>query len=185
MSSIAAKYAVVDGKTKFLPVKTLTYYNNSTSHYVLVPFTYANNVLDVATIPGFTPSDGEGQNNGFSWRMVKEMGGLGLVQRLGPDFIDWASSYIGGVDSGSISIFTAPIMTKVQMSVPSSSSILNSQYAARTGLSEPPTGDQFVTGSDSTNWDTAWVFKTPLVLKYRSSGTVYYASFYTQFTNPQ
>lgn len=183
MSSIAAKYAVVDGKTKFLPVKTLTYHNGTTNHTVLVPFTYANNVLDVATIPGFIPSNGQGDSYGYSWRMVKEMGGVGLVQKLGPDFIDWASSYTGA-DSGSISIFTAPIMTKVQMSVPSNGSILNGQYAARTGLSEPPTSSEFVTGSDSTNWDTAWVFKTPLVLKYRSSGTVYYASFYTQFTNP-
>lgn len=185
MSSTVRSFpAAAKAETKFVPVKSLTYQNNSIDARVLIPFTYSNGVLDVATIPGFLPSDGEGNGDGFSWRMVKPMGGLGLVTSLGNSFKTWFENYEGGVDSGSIEIYTRPTMTKVQMTVPDGASILNSQYAYRGGLTEAPSSDEFVTGSPSTSWDTVWVFKTPLVLKYKDSGNVRYASLYTQFTNP-
>lgn len=176
-------------KTKFVPIRSLTYVNNNynntgETHYVLLPFSYDNGVLDMnVSVPGFSPSDGEGDSNGFSWRMVKAMGGDGLVHTLGSNFKTWLTAYIDS-DITNIQINTAPIMTKVQMSVPNNGSILNSQYCIRTGLDEAPSSDEFVTGTSATNYDTVYVFKTPLVVSYTDSGSTQYASLYTQFTVP-
>lgn len=186
MSSVSRSYGTAKAETKFVPIKSLTFYNGD--HYVLVPFNVTNGVLDfLTTDTGFTPSDGNGDDSGFpSWRMVKPMGGSQLVTTLSANFKTWFNNWEGNVDTNSISIFIAPIMTKVQMTVPSGGSILNSQYVLRTGLTEAPTSDQFVTGNDNNEYNSVWVFKTPLVIKYRlnDDSTDYYASLYTQFTNP-
>jgi hypothetical protein len=183
MSSVSRSYNPVKAETKFVPIKSLTFYNGN--HYVLVPFTVINGSLDfITTDTGFTPSNGDGNSNGHSWRMVKPMGGQQEVTSLSSNFKTWFENFEGGVDTGSVSIFIAPVMTKVQMTVPSGDSILNSQYCYRSGLSEAPSSDEFVTGNDNNEYNSVWVFKTPLVVKYTSSGTTYYASLYTQFTNP-
>jgi hypothetical protein len=172
----------LSAKTKFVAIRSISYYNNEIDHLVLVPFTYSNGVLDVKTLPGFYPADGEGNNYGGNWRMVKPMGGNGLVNTLGASFIEWFTSYEGTVDSDSVSIYVAPVMTKVQQTSPANSSILNPASCLVDGLTEAPSGDEFVTGlQDPASYDTAWVFKTPLVIKYTFSGTVYYASLYTHF----
>jgi len=191
-SLLRSNPAGADAKTKFVPIKSFTYHNNDYNgtgegHTVLIPFTYKNGVLDVSTtVGGFTPSDGQGDDQGYSWRMVRVLGGTGLVNTLGPNFITWFSEYWNGGGLINFTIVTAPIMTKVQMSVPLNDSILNSQYAVIGDLEEAPSSDEFITGSEATNYDTVYVFKTPLVISYQYTGTntVYYASFYTQFTNP-
>ena len=180
-------------KTKFVPILSLSYnnpnYNGSgINHYVLLPFTYSNGVLDMnANLTGFVPADGQGDDNGFSWRMVKAMGGEGLVNKLGPTFLTWFEAYVEDYVSNPISnikLEIAPVMTKVQMSVPYAGSILNSQYCFRADLDEAPSSDQFITGNSVSNFDTVWVFKTPLVISYTDGGNKKYASLYTQFTNP-
>jgi hypothetical protein len=192
MSSVSRSYGTAKAETKFVPCKSLTYYDNDSDHYVLVPFTVNNGVLDfVSGVTGFVPSNGEGDDIGFSWRMVKSMGGSQPVTSLSDNFKTWFASWIDDnegetVVNNTISIFVAPVMTKVQQTVPSGGSILNSRYCLRYGLTEAPTSDQFVTGNDNNEYDTVWVFKTPLVISYKLQGdsTTYYASIYTQFTNP-
>jgi len=148
--------------------------------------------LDVATLPGFTPSSGLGDVNGFSWRMVRAIGGFGVVNTLGSNFLTWLENW-ADIDAGSEVIFTAPIMTKVSQSIQhgSGDSILNSQYAVSGGgvrptITESPSSDQYVTGYAGNNWDSVWVFKTPLTIQYRYEGNgPYYLTLYSQFTNPQ
>lgn len=189
MSSVLRGYGPSpSAQTKFVPIQSLTYQNNVTDHRVLVPFTYANGVLDVASIPGFDPADGEGNNDGFSWRMVKAMGGEGLVHTLGANFLTWFYNFYGYDNGTTPEIYVAPVMTKVQQSVPSGGSILNSQYAtsAHTTIYEPPTSNEFVTGTNETAgvpYDTAYIFKTPLVLKIQNGGTEY-VSLYSFFGRP-
>jgi hypothetical protein len=183
MSSVVRSYGAVEAKTKFVPVKSLSYHNIVTNHTVLVPFTYSNGVLGLSTTtPGFTYEHSI-DTNGYSWRMVKPMGVEGVVNALDESFTQWFE-YYEEADNGSTTIQVAPVVTKVQMSVPHGGSILNSQYCYRSGLTEPPTSSEFVTGSAATNYDTVYVFKTPLVLRYTDSGNARYASIYTQFTNP-
>ena len=189
MSSVNKVYAnTANALTNFVPIKSLTF--NNSHHTILVPFVYANGVLDVAPINGFVPSEGIGNNisnNGYSWRMVRIIGGFGVVNKLGANFITWFENWTD-VDPGSETIFVAPVMTKVGQSVPSGNSILNSQFAVSGGerptIYESPSSDQYVTGYQGNNWDTVWVFKTPLTIQYTLGGTIQYATFYTQFTNP-
>ena len=190
MSSVNKAYAnTANVLTNFVPIKSLSYYNNAIGHYVLIPFIYVNGVLDVATIDGFVPSSGVGDVDGYpNWRMVRAIGGFGVVNKLGADFITWFENWTD-VDPGSETIFVAPVMTKIAQSVPSGNSILNSQYVVSGGqrptIYESPSSDQYVTGYGGNNWDTVWVFKTPLTIQYTLGGTIQYATFYTQFTNPQ
>jgi len=192
MTSLQKNYSVANKDLKFVPIKSLVYVNATLKHTLLVPFTYSNGVLNVSTtVPGFTPSAGAGTASGSSTRMVKTMGGTGPVSSLGGFFLVWATAYLTA-DSGSIALYNTAnpcIMTKVQQSAQHNVStnddndLLDSGYASLVGLTEPPTSTEFVTGSYATNWDTAWVFKTPLILQYKVSGAVKYASFYTQFMN--
>ena len=184
MSSVSRSYPTATATTTWVPIRSPTYQNNVTDHRVLVPFTYSNGVLDVATVPGFNPSDGENFSDGYSWRMVKALGGTGVVNTLGTSFLSWFSAVVDGWDEGTTpEIFTAPVMMKVRQSVPSGgNSLLNSEYVIRYGRDEAPSSDEFATGTDTTHWDTAWIFKTPLVIKYRVEGTPQYASIYTYFT---
>jgi len=189
MSSVNKMYAnTANTLTNFVPIKSLCYHNNTVNHTLLVPFIYSNGVLNVATLPGFAPSDGYGDNvNGYSWRMVRPIGGFGVVNTLGADFLTWFEVWTD-VDPGSEVLFVAPIMTKIAQSVPSGNSILNSQYTVsggqRPAIYESPSSDNYVTGTDSTNWDTVWVFKSPLTIQYTYGGDTLYATFYSQFTNP-
>ena len=186
MSSVNKAYAnTANALTNFVPIKSLTF--NNGNHTILVPFVYANGVLDVAPINGFDPSSGLGDVNGFSWRMVRPIGGFGVVNTLGANFLTWFENWTD-VDPGSETIFVAPIMTKVAQSVPSGDSILNSQYAVSGGqrptITESPSSDNYVTGYGGNNWDTVWVFKSPLTIQYTDAGTTEYVTFYSQFTNP-
>ena len=188
MSSVNKVYAnTANALTNFVPIKSMTYHNNTVNHTLLLPFVYANGVLDVATLDGFTPSVGAGDVNGYSWRMVRPIGGFGVVNTLGANFLTWFENWTD-VDSGSATIFVAPVMTKVAQCVPSGNSILNSQYAVSGGqrgdIYESPSSDQYVTGYGGNNWDTVWVFKTPLTIQYTYGGDTLYATFYSQFTNP-
>ena len=189
MSSVNKVYAnTANALTTFVPIKSLSYYNSSIGHYVLVPFVYVNGVLDVATLDGFTPSNGLGDTSGYpNWRMVRAIGGFGVVNTLGQNFRTWFENWTD-VDPGSETIFVSPIMTKVGQSVPSGNSILNSQYVVsggqRPAIYESPSSDNYVTGYAGTNWDTVWVFKSPLTIQYTYGGNTLYATFYTQFTNP-
>jgi hypothetical protein len=188
MSSVNKAYAnTANALTNFVPIKSMTYHNNTVNHTLLLPFIYANGVLDMATVDGFTPSSGLGNVNGYSWRLVRPIGGFGVVNKLGADFLTWFENWTD-VDSGSETIFVAPVMTKVGQSVPNGDSILNSQYAVSGGqrgnIYESPSSDQYVTGYGGNNWDTVWVFKTPLTIQYTYGGDTLYATFYSQFTNP-
>ena len=202
MTSLQKNYSVPNKDLKFVPIKSLIYSSSGTAglnHTLLVPFTYSNGVLDVSTTyPGFSPDDGKGTASGTSSRMVKTMGGNGPVSSLGGYFLVWFTAWLaaGGrnvvPDSGSIVLYNTAnpcIMTKVQQSVQRNvaavddNDLLDSAFGLQYGLTEPPTSTEFVTGTYATNWDTAWVFKTPLILQYKVAGVVKYASFYTQFMN--
>jgi hypothetical protein len=191
MSSVNKTYAnTANVLTNFVPIKSLVYSDSTLGHVLLVPFSYNNGVLDVLQQDGFIPSNGLGTDNGFSWRMVRAIGGFGVVNKLGSNFLTWFENYTD-VDPGSEVLYVAPIMTKVAQCVNNGSSILNSQYAVsgantRSLISESPTSDQFTTGYQGNNWSTVWVFKSPLTIQYTSGGNgPYYATFYSQFTNPQ
>jgi len=191
MSSVLSSFAKTPAAlTKFVSIRSPVYnnpdYNNTgNSHRVLVPFEFKDGVLDLNEVPGFDANNTNMSNtSGESWRMVSMMGGVGVVTSLSEKAMTWFENQIDdqdGIDYGSLSMHIAPVMTKVKMSVPYNSSILNNNHVYVGYLDEPPSSNNFVTGSEATNWDTVWVFKTPLVLKYTYDGYVRYASFLSEF----
>lgn len=185
--------------TKFVPIRSMCYYDVSLNHDVLIPFTYNDGVLDIKIQDGTSNLIETGNyydNNGWNWRMVKMMGGDGLVTSLGSNFSVWLSNYVyyesEEIDSY-FTLVTNPVMTRVQQVVQqgqyagcnaSGHGPLNSQYAIRFST-EPPTSDDYIIAGDSNNsFFAAWVFKTPITVSYIYNGSNRYVTLTTQFQNP-
>lgn len=180
--------------TKFTSIKSLSYSDNVIEHIVLIPFSYNNGILDIAVQDGSLDminngyvSNYTGGNypDGFSWRMVKLMGGEGRVTSLGPNFLTWITAYLSdevGDTVTNVTLQVAPVMTRVQQSV-SSSSVLNNQYAIRLSTNAPKSDEYIIEGNEANNYFSVWVFKTPITVKFTYNGNTQYATLYTQFTS--
>lgn len=189
--------------TKFVPIKSLTYWDNALSHQALIPFSYKNGVLDInlqdgvnmlLTTTGGGINGGYNGYSGYTTRMVKMMGGAGVVTSLGPNFDIWirkviAAEYsLGPSYTGPISIQVAPVMTKVQQNFPGpgqyGGAALYSQNAIQIS-SEPPQSDEYIVAGDKTNnFFSVWVFRSPLTIMFLNNDVPEYVTLQTQFTNP-
>jgi len=192
MSSVSRTFAQPDATTKFLPIRSVCYHDDDIGHTVLIPFSYSNGVLDI-DVP--TPSaqnmidSGDTYNaQGFNWRMVKACGGTGLVQELGPNFLTWMAA-LQGDDFNNPTIQVRGVMTKVRQSVQGTnadygSGPLNAKYAIVTSSQKPLNEEYIVAGDETNKYFTAWVFKSPLTIKFtRDNGDVQYVTLNTQFQN--
>ena len=185
--------------TKFSPVKSLSYWDGVVNHRLLIPFSYSNNTLDIAIQDGtqdlITNGDDSVDEDGYNTRMVKMMGGSGLVTTLGPNFLKWIRKYIGqriaGSGSGAsynglVTIVVNPVMTRVQQALQGplySSGPLYSFEAIRF-TPEPPESDEYIIGgNEGNNYYSVWVFKTPLTIQYVDGGVSKYVTLMSQFTN--
>jgi hypothetical protein len=191
-----------EAKTKFVSCRSVSYYNGELNHNVLVPFLASNGVLDVSVIPGFNPSDGGYYDRfrGTNWRKVKPMGGVEPIKELGANFVTWFTNamqnWVDDNEGDSVSItnvklYQPGIMTKVaqvngggeSIDVGTNSDVwLNTNYGAQVWSASPPPGDEFVTGDDTNNFNTSWVFKSPVVISFVYSGATYYTTFSSEFT---
>lgn len=189
--------------TKFVPIKSLAYWDMALSHEALIPFTYNNGVLDINSQDGVailltTPGGGINYGyHGYISRMVKMMGGAGVVTSLGPNFSTWirkviASEYsLGPTYTGPLSIQVAPVMTKVQQNFPGpgqySGASLHSQRAIQIS-NEPPESDEYIVAGDKYNkFFSVWVFRSPLTIKFldpSDGDAIKFVTLQTQFTNP-
>ena len=188
--------------TKFVPIKSLAYWDATLQHEALVPFVYKNGVLDINNqdgVPALISDVGGGLGysgyTGYTTRMVKMMGGAGLVSSLGSNFQTWVRKVIGNEYSlgpsgytGVLNIQVAAIMTKVQQNFPGptrySGAALHSQYAIHVS-DEPPQSDEYIVAGDKyNNFFSAWVFRSPLTIEFFISGVPKYVTLQTQFTNP-
>jgi hypothetical protein len=197
MSSVLRSIANgAEAKTKFVSCRSVSYYNNDLGHNLLVPFLASNGVLDVSVIPGFNPSDGEYYNNfrGTNWRKVKPMGGVEPIKELGANFISWFTNAMEDYGSSpvtNVKLYQSGVMIKVaqvngggeSIDVGTNSDVwLNTNYGAQVWSAEAPPSDEFVTGDDTNNFNTSWVFKTPVVISFVYSGATYYTTFSSEFT---
>ena len=185
MTSVSRAFTTLDAKTKFVAVKSLSYSNAPVGHNLLVPFTYSNQTLDISPVPGFVPSNGDGSSSGQVWRTVQVFGTTGPVTDLDPTFLEWFYNF-DDVDTGSVSVYTPATMMKVQYNTAGGNSgneYLNVDYGYESGATVPPSGSEFISGSAESNFDTVYIFKTPLVLKYNNVGTPSYATFSSLFAH--
>lgn len=211
MSSLTSGYSgqptgSQDFSTRFVCITSPTYYDYVVDDIVLIPFSYSNGVLDIniqdavynALIGGGVPPYSQ------TGRMVRKMGGTGLVQSIGPYFQVYLKNLLAyhfspptvASDITGIQVYTPATVTKVQQPAKqafnphdgSPSSILDasgplSQYSAFYQSDVPPASDGYLyTGSPDDNWGTAWVFQTPLTIKYFADGLPKYITFTTTFT---
>jgi hypothetical protein len=48
--------------------------------------------------------------------------------------------------------------------------------------SQPPTGDNYITGSQGNNYHTVWIFKTPVTIRYYVGSTPYYLTYNSTYS---
>jgi hypothetical protein len=156
------------------------YYIDSLIGNTLIPFTYDNGVLDIADIDNFNAFNGMPLMNAdiglYNLPLYKLLGGTGLVQSLGPNFVryicNWRStSTIQPVTQ--VRLYSGGIMTKVQRSPKTE---LNSGAVVRVNTL-PPSSDLYTEGHDANTYRTSWIFKKPLTITTVEDGVTKYITF--------
>ena len=179
--------------TKLVGLSTPSYYDNNKDADVPIPFIVNNGVLDI-NIQDNVVNDliEDSYNNGPESNPTfrcKPMGGISTVNSIGPHFEAYLRDLIGyaifddGFYNGSLSIDLAPVMTKIQIAqVGRSDDYDTYEYGTETTLdnegyqswgvsyTKPSSSELVYQGSDADNWSTAWIFKTPLVIKFEDIG---------------
>lgn len=176
MSSCIRSHGKITKANKFDNISTPSYFDNTLNENVPLPFVVSNQTLDILV----TNSDVQNfVNNGSSPDdetefQAKQMGGFSNILTLGPTFVTYLRNLINQIDSlgnaytGPLSIYTHPVMTKVQIAQPNNVSGLTFENVY--GVNEqPPSSDEYVGGSDANNYFTSWGFVKPLTIKYTSS----------------
>jgi hypothetical protein len=100
-----------------------------------------------------------------------------LVDKIGPNFISWMETN-EGVDVGSISIYEKPIVFRANLLLPTREP---NNDMAMFETTDPISFEQSA-GNSANNYFSTFLFKKPLVLKYKKSGIIYYRCFTTQFS---
>jgi hypothetical protein len=99
------------------------------------------------------------------------------VDKIGPNFISWMEIN-EGVDVGTITLYEKPIVFRANLLLPEREP--NNDHAMFE--STDPISFEQSAGDQANNYFTTFLFKKPLVLKYKISGITYYRCFTTQFT---
>jgi hypothetical protein len=169
-----------EGLTTFIKPYTPCYFDNVLDHDVLFPFSYSNGVLDISY-----------SGNRFKEEMVdtlnmvpkiegdtsvRMMGGLQLVSSLGENFKAYIRAWRDGtIDADSpILIHIAPQVMRVQEV---DYAFVNADGDSYLISSQPPSGDGYTVGNDANQYNTVYVFKTPLTFTIVESGVVKYITF--------
>ena len=185
MSSASRTFAVTkEGLTRFLKPESPAY--NNLTRTVLFPFSYSNQVLDISY-----------EGNNFKERMVDLSGnspfsetatalriisGPRLVTSLGPNFKAYIRSWRAAtIDAGSpIEVYIAPQVVRVQeaeyANISADQEVDDEFWKISTS---PPASDNYITGSVATEYDTTYIFKTPLTFTTVEGGVINYFTFIT------
>jgi membrane protease subunit (stomatin/prohibitin family) len=111
---------------------------------------------------------------------VQLMSGPRLVTSLGDNFKAYIRSWRDAtIDAGSpINIYINPQVIKVQEAQIANVSAFSDSYEIST---QSPASDTYPTGAISNNYQTKYVFKTPLTFTILESGVLTYITFKTAF----
>lgn len=182
MSSVLRTIAVKrEGITLFVKPESPTYNNGSDN--VLFPFSYSNQVLDITY-----------EGNNFQSRMVDVTGedpisetdtiirivsGAYLATSLGENFKEYIRSWRSStIDADSpIEIYIAPQLLRVQeASYANISSDSGDSWKISTSI---PASENYISGDATNNFNTKYIFKTPLTFTIIESGVKKYITFKT------
>jgi len=197
MSSIQSGFAKVDKTpTKFSALITPSYDDSSLVSRdpirLPIPFMITNQVLDInvkqsSVIQTFV-------NNGTppadqSSLQAKAFGGASLINSLGPNMTTYLRNWIGNVEgqpyTGPLFLYIRPFMTKVQMANPTFGIDDDAGPFRRDrswGITtEAPSSGEYTGGGQKDNFFTAWIFKTPMSIRYEVNDVYKYITMTSQF----
>ena len=200
MSSVISAIARIDKPpTKFSALITPSYDDtvivSGQTIRLPIPFTVTNQVLDInvnqssdiqaVVTNGTAPTD-------QSSLQGKAFGGSSLIISLGANMITYLRNWINGIETlgaaytGPLVLFIQPFMTKVQMASPTFG--ITSAGAFRRDRSwgittQAPVSTEYIGGGPADNYYTAWIFKTPMTVRYvTTAGEFKYITMTSQFS---
>jgi hypothetical protein len=182
MTSVLRYFSVKkEGLTLFLKPESPSY-NNGTVN-VLFPFSYLDGVLDISysgndfkqimvDVPGEAP-------RAETRTAIRMMGGVFLVTSLGENFKSYIRSWRSStIDPNSpITIYTYPQIVRVQQA--SLANVDSFSTFSYTVSNQAPASDTYPTGTVANDYDTTFIFKTPLTFTIYEGGVVQYITFQT------
>jgi hypothetical protein len=196
MSSVQSAFAKVDKPpTKFSALITPSYDDTTLvtgeTVEIPIPFTVENGVLDInvsqSSVIQALVNDGDAPQLRSNIQ-GKALGGARLVTSFGPNMTTYLRNWIDGIEtlgapySGPLVLFINPVMTKVQIANPV---FLNSGAFERDrswGIStEAPVSTEYIGGEPVNKYFTAWIFKTPMTVRYAVAGGFKYITMTSQF----
>jgi hypothetical protein len=199
MSSVQSAFARIDKPpTKFAALITPSYDDSTIQPEedieLPIPFTVVNQVLDInvnqsssiqtVVTNGTQPIDRANvQGKGF--------GGASLVKSFGPNMTTYLRNWINNIETlgaaytGSLVLYTQPLMTKIQLANPSFAFINSGPFERDRSwgvTTEAPVSTEYTGGSSTNNFFTAWIFKTPMTIQYETAAGGYkYITMTSQF----
>ena len=171
--------------TKFFSIQTPSYQDTTIPNlqaerdtYMPIPFYVTNQgVLEIRIQDNVTANIltvGTFNDNGLEQHpdyQCKVMGGFKPVMSLGDTVKSFLTAYInysqdGNSPSGEFELVVKPIMTKLQFATNPEQFDDSDSY----GISDfIPSSSEYVTGEDVNVYRTAWVFHTPMTVKFYST----------------
>jgi hypothetical protein len=104
---------------------------------------------------------------------------LRTVTDIGPNIAAWFENGSNeGADEGSVRLYKAPVVIKTMIVTPELDP--NSVDCFESGLDVAPEFDSCY-GNAANNYFSTYLFRTPMVIRYKVSGATKYAVFNTQF----
>lgn len=155
----------------------LTYSSGGNSVPIPLTFNKKGGILDLDFSADFSSSTSVSTNDTIYVHGSTYMA-LHMVNELGPNFIAWAENNLSAT-SGSIVMYKKPIV--VRANIVQADLEPNDVNSWETGVTVP-VDFELAAGSPALNdYYSTYLFKTPLVLQYDSSGSTRYAVMNTQF----
>ncbi len=141
-----------------------------------VPFYYdkRNSALDVRFVNGFTDSTTVYGSDGL-WVRANLENGHFLVNNLGSNFKTWYETAYGA-DSGSVSVYEPGVVVKANIVVAYADPDDNGVFSPERLT---PISFESAEGNASDDYRATVLFKKGLVITYTKTGTRYYRSFTT------
>lgn len=173
-----------DALTRFVKIESVSFSDPGKGD-ILFPFKYTNGVLDISydgnnfksimvDTLNSAPSDSE---TDVAYRL---MGGLYLVTSLGSNFKEYVRAWRDG---------TIDVDSPIEVHLPSQ--ITRVQEADNRHLEDdvdsylisvnPPSDDNYITGDATNDFNTTFVFKTPLTFTIVESGVKKFITFRSMF----
>ncbi len=196
MSSVQSAFVNIDKPpTKFSALITPSYDDTvvvtGETLEIPIPFTVVNGVLDInvsqSSVIQALVNDGDAPQQRSNIQ-GKALGGARLVTSFGTNMTTYLRNWIDVIEtlgapySGPLVLYIQPLMTKVQLANPV---FLNSGAFERDrswGIStEAPVSTEYIGGDPVNKYFTAWIFKTPMTVRYAVTGGFKYITMTSQF----